>query len=115
MNINSITSQVKIRTMKIENVYKQTARRELSQEEAASILSMSERTFQRWRDRFEAEGVEGLYDCRLNRVSSRRVPVDTVIEVLELFDTRYWDFTAGIFMRSLFRNINLRAGITGLT
>lgn len=101
--------------MKIENVYKQTARRELSQEEAASILSMSERTFQRWRDRFEAEGVEGLYDCRLNRVSSRRVPVDTVIEVLKLFDTLYWDFTAGIFMRSLFRNINLRSGITGLT
>jgi hypothetical protein len=25
-------------------------------------------------------------------VSSRRAPVDEVMRVLELFDTRYWDF-----------------------
>ncbi len=36
----------------------------------------------RWRDRFEADGAEGLYDRRLGKVSARRVPVDTVMEVL---------------------------------
>ena len=90
-----------IRTMKFEDIYEQTVRRELSQEEAASILGMSERTFRRWRDRFEAEGAEGLYDRRLGRVSARRVPVDTVMKVLELFDTRYWDFTAKHFYEKL--------------
>ena len=39
---------------------------------------MSERTFRRWRDRFEAEGAEGLYDQRLGQVSARRAPVDEV-------------------------------------
>jgi len=87
--------------MKFEEVYERTTRRELSQAEAASILGVSERTFRRWRGRFEAEGAEGLYDRRLGKVSARRVPVDTVMEVLELFDTRYWDFTAKHFHEKL--------------
>ncbi len=62
---------------------------------------MSERTFRRWPDRFEAEGADGLYDRRLGRVPGRRVPVDTVMKVLELFDTCYWDFTAAHFHKKL--------------
>ena len=50
---------------------------------------MSERTFRRWRDRYEAEGAEGLYDRRLGRASARRVGVDEVLDVLRLFETRY--------------------------
>jgi len=87
--------------MKFEEIYERSRARELSQLEAASILGVSERTFRRWRDRFEAEGLEGLYDLRLGRVSAHRVPVDTVMEVLELFDTRYWDFTAKHFHEKL--------------
>ena len=63
--------------------------------------AVSERTFRRWRDRYEAEGAEGLYDRRLGKVSGRRVAVDTVMEVLALFDTRYWDFTAKHFHERL--------------
>ena len=87
--------------MKFEEIYERASARELSQLEAASILGVSERTFRRWRDRFEVEGLEGLYDLRLGRVSPHRVPVDTVMEVLELFDTRYWDFTAKHFHEKL--------------
>ena len=87
--------------MKFEDIYERTTTRELSQFEAASILGVSDRTFRRWRDRFEAEGAEGLYDRRLGRVSGCRVPVDTVMSVLELFDTRYWDFTAKHFHEKL--------------
>ena len=90
-----------IRQMKFEEVYQRTSKRSLSQGEAASILGMSERTFRRWRDRYEAEGAEGLYDRRLGKVSGRRVAVDTVMEVLALFDTRYWDFTAKHFHERL--------------
>ena len=78
--------------MKFEEVYGRTRAGTLSQEEAAEILGISERTFRRWRGRFEADGAEGLYDRRLGKVSARRAAVDEVMTVLELFDTRYWDF-----------------------
>jgi transposase len=90
-----------IRLMKFEEILDRTRSRELSQGEAASVLGMSERTFRRWRDRYDAEGAEGLYDRRLGRVSSRRAPVDEVMGVLELFDTRYFDFTARHFWDKL--------------
>ena len=97
-----LTEQVQgLRLMKFEEIYERSTRRELSQYEAASIFGVSERTFRRWRDRFEAEGAEGLYDRRLGRPSGRRVPVDTVMAVLTLFDTRYWDFTAKHFHEKL--------------
>ena len=80
-----------------EEVYGRTHRGGLSQAEAAEVLGVSDRTFRRWRDRYEAEGADGLYDRRLGRLSARRAPVDEVARVLELFDTRYWDFTAKHF------------------
>ena len=63
-----------IRQMKFEEVYERSRGRRLSQFEAASVLGVWERTFRRWRDRFEAEGAEGLYDRRQGKVSTRRVP-----------------------------------------
>ena len=87
--------------MKFEEVYERTRRAVLSPAEAAEILGMSERNFRRWRDRFEAEGADGLYDRRLGRVSARRAAVDEVAAVLALFDTRYFDFTAKHFYDKL--------------
>ncbi len=49
-----------LRLMKFEDVYGRWYGNELSQAEAAEILGMSERTFRRYRDRFEADGAEGL-------------------------------------------------------
>ena len=96
------TEQVQgLRLMKFAEVYGRTHRGGLSQAEAAAVLGVSERTFRRWRDRYEAEGADGLYDRRLGRLSARRAPVDEVARVLELFDTRYWDFTAKHFHEKL--------------
>ena len=80
---------------------RRTHRGGLSQAEAAEVLGVSERTFRRWRDRYEAEGADGLYDRRLGRLAARRAAVDEVARVLELFDTRYWDFTAKHFHEKL--------------
>ena len=44
-----------LRLMKFEEVYGRTCRGVLCQSEAAEILGVSERTFRRWRDRYEAE------------------------------------------------------------
>ena len=90
-----------IRQMNFEDILERTQRRDLSQSEAASLLGMSERSFRRWRDRFDAEGAEGLYDRRLGKVSQRRIPTDVVMGMLELFDTRYFDFTAKHFHEKL--------------
>ncbi len=90
-----------LRLMKFEEIYERARERKLSQVQAAEILGVSERTFRRWRDRFEAEGAEGLFDRRLGRAAGNRVPVDAVMEVLELFDTRYRDFTARHFYDKL--------------
>jgi transposase len=87
--------------MKFEEVYGRSYRGELSQQEAAEVLGISERTFRRWRDRYEVAGADGLYDRRLGRASARRAGVDEVMAVLELFDTRYWDFTAKHFWEKL--------------
>ena len=93
------TEQVQgLRLMKFEEIYGRTHGGVLSQTEAAEVLGVSERTFRRWRDRYEAEG---LYDRRLGRASARRAPADEVMSVLELFDTRYWDFTAKHFHEKL--------------
>lgn len=90
-----------LRLMKFEEVYGRRYRGELSQQEAAEVLGVSERTFRRWRDRYQAEGAEGLYDRRLGRVSARRAGVDEVAALLELFDTTYFDFTARHFWEKL--------------
>ncbi len=68
--------------MKFEEVYGRTRHGVLGQAEAAEILGVSERTFRRWRERYEADGAEGLYDRRLGRVLARRAPVDEVARVL---------------------------------
>lgn len=90
-----------LRVMKFEELSVRVKRRSLTQGEAAAVLGVSERTFRRWRDREEEEGAAGLYDRRLGKISGRRIAVDLVMQVLELFDTRYFDFTARHFWEKL--------------
>jgi len=66
-------------------------------EAAADWLGMSERHFRRLRDRYEAEGAEGIIDRRRGRASGRRAPVDKVEWVIDQFMTRYFDFTVKHF------------------
>jgi transposase len=86
-----------LRRMKFEDIYGRWQERRLSQTEAAEILGMSERTFRRWRERYDAGGREGLADRRLGRASARRVPVDELNRMLELYRSRYAGFTAKHF------------------
>jgi transposase len=69
--------------------------------EAAEWLGVSERHFRRLRDKYEAEGAEGLIDRRRGRTSGRAVPVDRIEWMLEQFDTRYFDFNAKHFHERL--------------
>ena len=90
-----------LRMMKFEMVLERCRARELSQVEAAEILGVNERTFRRWRDRYEDEGLDGLYDLRLGQASARRVAVDEVARVLTLYRERYRGFTVKHFHEKL--------------
>jgi transposase len=84
----------------------------LSCMEAAEVLGMSERHFRRLRDRYEAEGAEGLIDRRRGRVSGRRVPLDRIEWVLEQFRTRYFDLTVKHFHEQLVAEHGFALGYT---
>lgn len=87
--------------MRFEEVYHQYRSCRLSCEEAAEILGESLSTFYRMRRRYESEGMEGLLDRRLGKVSARRAPLDEVMKVVSLFETQYYDFTAKHFHEKL--------------
>ncbi len=101
-----------LRRMKFEDVYGRWQARRLSQAEAAEILGMSERTFRRWRDRYEDEGAAGLFDRRLGKASARRAAVDQVQEVLSLYRERYRGFTAKHFHDKLRQHHGFALGYT---
>ncbi len=67
-----------IRKMRFEESYDAWRSKRLTQEEAASLLGVSERTFRRYVDRYE-EGLSGLLDKRLVQASRQRAPVDEVL------------------------------------
>lgn len=87
--------------MRFEEVYGRFQRGRLSCAAAADILGMSERNFLRYRGRYEAEGVEGLYDRRVGRISGRRLPVDVATRAIELYATKYFDFNVKHFHEKL--------------
>jgi transposase len=98
--------------MRFEEVYGRYRRGRLSCREAADILGMSERTFLRYRERYAAEGAEGLADRRVGRVSGRRAPADEATRVIELYATRYFDYNAKHFHEKLVAEHRLRYGYT---
>jgi len=58
--------------MRFDEAYDGWCTRRLTQEEAAQLLGVCDRTFRRYIDRYEEEGLEGLADKRLAQVSHYR-------------------------------------------
>jgi transposase len=90
-----------VRLMRFEEIYSQYRSHRLSCEEAAELLGFSISTFYRMRRRYEEDGIEGLMDRRLGKLSARRAPVDEVMKVISLFETHYYDFTVKHFHEKL--------------
>lgn len=76
----------------------------LSMMEAGELLGMSERQFRRYRERYAAEGLEGLRDRRLGRASAKRVPVDEVNWMLAQYRTHYLGWNVKHFHEHLQRH-----------
>ena len=77
------------RMEKFRDVYGRWEQRDLSQAEAAEILGRSERQFRRYIDLYEAEGLDGLRDGRLGRVSGKAVQVEVTEAILGLYRNAY--------------------------
>jgi hypothetical protein len=75
--------------MRFEEAYEGWNRGRLTQEEAARLLGMCERSFRRYVSRFEADGVDGLLDRRLEQMSRRAAPVDEVMALTERYRTQH--------------------------
>ena len=75
--------------MRFEEAYGGWQSGRLTQEEAAQLLGVCERTFRRHIDRYEDEGLDGLIDKRLNQVSHRRAPVDEVMRLVDRYRSRH--------------------------
>ena len=83
--------------MRFEEAYDGWTQRKLTQEEAARLLGVTDRTFRRYLKRFEADGLAGLVDLRLSQISHRAAPVDEIIALTDLYTRRYsgWNVWRG--------------------
>jgi hypothetical protein len=84
----------------------------LTAEEAGELLGLSGRHFRRQCVRYEAEGIDGLRDKRLGRVSNRRAPESELERIRRLYREEFADFTVKHFHEELRRHHNYTLGYT---
>jgi transposase len=98
--------------MRFEDLLGRQERGKITQAEAAEMLGVSVRTFQRWAGRFEEWGADGLYDGRLNQASPRRAPQEELERMLGLYRDKYSDFTVKHFHEQLRKRHGYMLGYT---
>jgi len=93
---------------RFEEAFEQYERRSLTGEEAGELLGMSGRNFRRLCVRYEEEGIAGLRDRRVGKVSPRRAPRGELARMQELYRERYGDFTVKHFHEHLVKRHNYK-------
>lgn len=93
-----------IRTMRFEEAYEGWSEKRFTQEEAARLLGICDRTFRRYICRYDKEGFDALIDKRLKQVSWRRAPVDEVMALTSLYQARYSGWNVKHFFSFYKRN-----------
>jgi transposase len=89
------------RMMKAQEVILKAAAGKLKWWEAAEIMGVTDRTMRRWRERLNEDGYSGLWDYRKRSPSPKRVPMQTVEQVLQLYREKYFDFNVQHFHEKL--------------
>jgi hypothetical protein len=77
------------------------------------VLGMSERQLRRYRHRYEEDGLDGLVDCRLGKLSPKRVQVVERKRMLELYRGVYRGWNVKHFHEHITRDHNFRWAIRG--
>ena len=77
-----------------------------------SALGVSERTFRRWRGRYDEDGADGLVDRRVGQPSPKRAPADELERMLRLYHEHYQGFTVKHFHEKLVERHDYKLGYT---
>jgi hypothetical protein len=93
---------------RFEEALEQYERHRLTAEEAGELLGMSGRNFRRLCVRYEEDGIEGLRDRRIGKVSPRRAPARELERMQDLYRECYNDFTVKHFHEQLVKRHNYK-------
>ena len=97
---------------RFEEAFEQYQHRRLTGEEAGELLGMSGRQFRRLCVRYEEDGIEGLRDRRIGKVSPRRAAARELARMQALYRECYGDFTVKHFHEHLVRRHGYKLGYT---
>jgi transposase len=97
---------------RFEEIYDDFQQAGFDCEEAAMILGCSSRHFLRLRDRYDEDGLPGLKDRRVGRVSQRRAGDAEIAKVTKLYRERYDGFNVRHFHEFARREHGLERGYT---
>src|SRR6266404_3316422 len=100
------------RAMKLQDVMLRAMAKRITWYQAAEILGISGRQMLRWQTRFKHEGYGGLFDRRKGMPSPKRVPLQTVEEVLRLYQEQYFDFNVRHFHEKLVEEHDIKLSYT---
>src|ERR1700740_3151793 len=100
------------RTMKVQEVIMRAMAKKITWAQAGEIIGLCERQMRRWKERYEDVGYDGLFDHRLGKPSSKRVPLATVEEILRLYQEQYADFNVRHFHEKLREKHHIRLSYT---
>jgi transposase len=89
------------RMMKIQEVILKAMAGKLKWWEAAEIIGVTDRTMRRWRERYQEHGYSGLWDHRKRSPSPKRIAVEVLERVLQLYREKYFDFNVQHFHEKL--------------
>ena len=96
------------RAMKREEVILRVLSKQITFWQAATILRVSPRHLRRLFQAYRRWGFDGLYDRRRARPSARRVKLEIVEQVLDLYRQKYFDFSVRHFHEKLQKEHGLK-------
>jgi len=85
------------RKMRFEEAYGNYKSGSITQDEAAKLLGVCDRTFRRYMNKYDEGGLDALLDKRLTQASHRCAPVDEVMRLTEQYRSRYSGWNARHF------------------
>lgn len=95
------------RAMKLQEVILMAMSGRINWIQAAEIMNISGRQMRRWKNRYEQQGYDGLYDRRKKYPSPKRVSFNTLERVLRLYREKYFDFNISHFYDKLRNHHNI--------
>lgn len=98
--------------MKIQEVILKAMAGKLKWWEAAEIIGVTDRTMRRWRERYQEHGYSGLWDHRKRSPSPKRIAVEVLERVLQLYREKYFDFNVQHFHEKLVEEHGIKQSYT---